>query len=175
MPDDNNGRLDVFVPDRGTGAVERVSVTSDGAEADGDCEFPAISGDGRYVAFASDATDLATGDGGGYRDVFVHDRQIGVTERASLAPDGTDGNDDSTRPTLSSDGRFIAFESLATNLIPDDTNGHMDVFVHDRQSGLVTRVSVADDGAQTTRWSEAPSRVPRRPNAPSRASPGDAF
>ena len=90
---------------------------------------PAISADGRFVAFSSDATNLVPGDTNGTADVFVRDRQTGTTRRVSVGPGGAQGNGDSVDPALSADGRFVAFESDATNLVPGDTNGVDDVFV----------------------------------------------
>src|SRR5207253_4838913 len=94
---------------------------------------PAISADGRFVAFQSGATDLVPGDTNGAYDVFVYDRQTGVTERVSVDSAGNQGNDFSGSPVLSADGRLVTFESRATNLVPGDTNGQWDVFVHDRR------------------------------------------
>ncbi len=146
---DTNGMSDVFVRNRETGETERVSVASDGSEATGGGSHdPAISDDGRFVAFESDATDLVGADGNGATDVFVHDRQDGTTERVSVHTDGTEGDDASSNPAISDDGRFVAFESDATDLVDDDTNAMTDVFVHDRQEGTTERVSVADDGSQ---------------------------
>src|SRR5207249_1297616 len=161
-----NGWEDAFVHDRQTGITERVSVASDGTQADvrsGACSMcglgvPAISADGRFVAFFSLAGNLAPGGGGrgtkvfvrdrvggAAQDVFVHDRQTGTTERVSVASDGTPGNDYSVNDAISADGRFVAFHSRATNLVAGDTNGVWDVFVHDRQTGTTERVSVASD------------------------------
>src|SRR5207249_6721018 len=108
---------------------------------------PALSADGRFVAFGSDATNLVAGDTNGTTDVFVHDRQTGTTERVSVASGGgTQGNGKSggffAFPALSADGRFVAFQSDATNLVAGDTNGATDVFVHDRQTGTTEPASV---------------------------------
>src|SRR5947209_1614213 len=145
---DTNGVSDVFVHDRQTGTTERVSVASDGAQGNGSSGLvtfafpPALSADGRFVAFVSFATNLVASDTNGATDVFVHDRQTGTTERVSVASDGTEGNAASAGATLSADGRFVAFHSAATNLVAGDTNGTNDVFVHDRQTGTTERVSV---------------------------------
>jgi subtilisin family serine protease/Tol biopolymer transport system component len=142
----------VFVRDRATGTTERVSVASDGTPATGNA--PAITPDGRYVAFASSADTLVPGDTNNWQDVFVHDRETGVTERVSVASDGTEGNagSTSTPPVISADGRYVAFASNASNLVPDDTNSTQDVFVHDRETGTTERVSVASDGTQTPQF-----------------------
>src|SRR5213078_1016671 len=123
-----NGATDVFVRDRQTGMTERVSVASDGTQANNASSYPVLSADGRFVAFDSAATDLVAGDTNGVSDVFVHDRQTGTTERVSVASDGTEGNAASAGATLSADGRFVAFHSAATNLVAGDTNGTNDVF-----------------------------------------------
>src|SRR5690606_11863360 len=120
----------------------------DGTQADRNSLVPSISADGRFVAFQSVATNLVPGDTNGNNDVFVHDRQTGVTQRVSVASDGAQGNGISTTASISADGRFVAFQSAASNLVPGDTNGATDVFVHDRQTGVTERVSVASDGAQ---------------------------
>jgi Tol biopolymer transport system component len=149
---DTNDEADIFVHDRQTGTIERVSVASDGTQG-GSPVFGSLvstlSADGRFVAFASDATNLVAGDTSGQIDVFVHDRETGATERVSVASDGTQQDSGSLTPVaLSADGRFVAFQSDATNLVGDDTNGKFDVFVHDRLTGATERVSVASDGTE---------------------------
>ncbi len=141
---DSNGNTDIFVHDRGRGITTRVSLASDGTEANGNSFNPVLSAAGRFVAFRSVATNLVAGDTNERADIFVHDRQSSVTTRVSLASDGTqaDGNSQA-RLAISADGRLVAFQSFATNLVPDDTNGARDTFVHDRQSGATTRVSLA--------------------------------
>ncbi len=145
---DTNGLNDIFVHDRQTGATERVSVATGGTEANGVSYSAAISADGRFVAFWSNASNLVSGDTNGTSDIFVHDRQTGTTERVSVATGGAEGNGSSTIPAISADGRFVAFVSYATNLVAGDTNGYADVFVHDRQTGTTERVSVATGGTQ---------------------------
>ena len=124
------------------GATERVSVDSAGNQGIGFSEFAAISGDGRFVAFASAANNLVAGDTNGARDVFVHDRQSGATERVSVDSAGNQGNSFSEFAAISGDGRFVAFTSGASNLVADDTQlcidimgvpvSCPDIFVHDR-------------------------------------------
>ena len=145
---DTNSSSDVFVHDRQTGATTRVSVDSSGVEGNGNSFSPDISDDGRLVAFYSFATNLVTGDTNNAPDVFVHDLVSGVTERASVDSAGVEGNGRSLLPAISRDGHFVAFYSLATNLVAGDTNGSDDVFVHDRQSGATVRVSVDSGGTQ---------------------------
>ncbi len=120
-----------------TGETTRVSVSSSGAQAEDNHSLsPAISANGRYVAFHSLATDLVPGDTNSRTDVFVHDRQTGLTTRVSLGPGGRQSNDHSADPTISGDGRFVAFRSFASNLVPGDTNGVEDIFLRDRQTGM---------------------------------------
>ncbi|MGH9012991.1 MAG: TolB family protein [Acidimicrobiia bacterium] len=149
VPGDTNFVGDVFVHDRDTDTTERVSVDSSGAEANFGSIEASISGDGRYVAFTSDATNLVAGDTNTSRDVFVHDRDTGLTERVSVDSTGTQANSGrSDGASISGDGRYVAFGSEATNLVPGDTNGLRDVFVHDRDTGATERVSVDSTGTQ---------------------------
>jgi len=145
---DTNGVADVFVHDLDTAITERVSVSSAGAQADDEAFTLSLSANGRFVAFGSYATNLVVGDTNGKVDVFVHDRNTGTTERVSIASDGTQGDDESFSPAISSDGRYVAFQSDATNLVPNDTNNRSDIFVRDRQTGTTGRVSVASDGTR---------------------------
>jgi Tol biopolymer transport system component len=157
VPDDTNGNGDVFVHDRETGETTRVSVASDGAQGNGGSSSPSISADGRYVAFGSSASNLVLGDTNDWHDVFIHDRQTGETTRVSVASDGAQGNDFSDWASISADGRYVAFRSAASNLVSEDTNNAEDVFVHDRQTGQTSRVSVASDGMQGNGFSYGPS------------------
>ena len=128
--------------------TERVSVHSLGAEGNDHSIYPSVSADGRYVAFHSLATNLVPGDTNGVQDVFVRDRQSGTTERVSVDSLGAQGNSLSEFPSISADGRYVAFHSWASNLVPGDTNGWGDVFVRDCQSGTTERVSVDSLGAE---------------------------
>jgi Tol biopolymer transport system component len=141
----------IFVHDRETGRTTPVSVvTGTTQEANDSCEDPCISADGRCVAFASDADNLVPGDTNGCRDIFVHDLLTGQTARVSVGPGGAQANGPSMHPCINKDGRYVAFWSEADNLVPQDTNGCWDVFVHDRLTGQTTRVSVSSIGAQGT-------------------------
>jgi Tol biopolymer transport system component len=148
VPNDTNIDDDIFVYDRQAGTTERVSIATEGTEGNGSSVAPMISANGRYVTFASSAKNLVAGDTNDKRDIFVHDRQTGTTERVSLASDDTQANDVSNKPSISSDGRYVAFISDASNLVADDSNASQDVFVYDRQAGEIRRVSVASDGTQ---------------------------
>ncbi len=160
VPGDTNGRSDVFIRDRQTGTTERVSVATGGDEGNdssGASGPVAVSSDGRFVAFASDADNLVSGDTNGSSDVFVRDRQTDTTERVSVASDGTEGDSYADSPAMSADGRYVAFESAASNLVPGDTNASMDVFVRDRQTGTTTRVDTDGSGGQANGQSSAPA------------------
>jgi Tol biopolymer transport system component len=171
----NRSCSDVFVHDRKTGATERVSVDSAGNQGNGDTYGPAISANGRFVAFWSDADNLVPGDTNrcgdeyygddGYYveenrscyDIFVHDRKTGATERVSVDSAGNQGNGDTYGPAISADGRFVAFDSRADNLVPGDTGGQSDVFVHDRKTGATERVSIDSAGNQGNSYSFSPA------------------
>ncbi len=157
VPGDTNGVPDVFVHDRLTGTTERVSVDSAGTEGNGSSGYPSLSADGRFVAFESRATNLVGGDTNGVADVFVRDRVTGTTERVSVDSAGTEGNGASGVSAISADGRFVAFLSSAANLVPGDTNGVGDVFVHDRQTGRTERVSVDSGGIEANAFSSQPT------------------
>jgi len=156
---DTNAHYDVFVHDRFTDSTERVSVASDGTQATGSSFYaPMISADGRYVAFTSEASNLVAGDTNGFDDVFVHDRVSNSTERVNVASDATQTNNQTyLRPSISADGRYVAFYSNASNLVADDTNGVSDIFVHDRVSDSTERVSVSSDAMQANQASYPPS------------------
>ncbi|MCG3136003.1 MAG: hypothetical protein HMLKMBBP_03790 [Planctomycetes bacterium] len=145
---DTNGQNDVFVLDTETGDVTRVSVSSAGEESNGSCNNPGISENGRWVLFDSDANNLVPDDTNDAYDVFVHDRKTGVTRRVSVATDGTEASADSDRGSMSGKGRWIAFAGDADNLVPDDTNGETDAFLHDLKTGRTIRASVGPDGEE---------------------------
>jgi Tol biopolymer transport system component len=154
---DTNGTNDVFVHDRTTGTTTRVSVGAEGAQANGYTYYPSISANGRYVAFFSEASNLVAGDTNEAHDVFVHDRTSGATTRVSVGAGEAEANGFSQEPSLSEDGRYVAFGSSASNLVADDTNGMRDIFVYDRTAGTTTLVSVGSDGAQANFYAYAPS------------------
>ncbi|GII00184.1 TolB family protein [Planobispora takensis] len=147
----------VYLRDRTAGTTTLVSVRTGGAQAGPNSSNPAVSGDGRFVAFQSFAADLVGGDTNNAPDVFVHDTVTRTTKRVSVATNGTQGNGISANPAISPDGRYVVFESEASSLVNGDTNGVRDVFLHDRDLGLTTRVSLADDDAQANGASTGPS------------------
>jgi archaellum component FlaF (FlaF/FlaG flagellin family) len=158
VPDDTNDVGDIFLRDLRTGTTSRVNESAGGIQANGPTnQGPTISGDGRYVAYVSEATNLVAGDTNQTGDVFVRDLGTGRTTRANVSGTGEQGNrtSDEDYPgsltdsaTISANGRYVAFYSNSSNLVPGDTNGTGDVFVRDLRTGTTTRVSVTDTGAQ---------------------------
>lgn len=157
VPGDTNLATDVFVHDRQTGLISRASVDSHGLQASGSSFGAAISADGRSVAFTSEATDLVSGDANASVDVFVHNRLTGQTSRVSVDSAGVAGNHTSQSPSISADGQIVSFQSLASNLVPGDTNAVYDVFVHDRLTGQTIRISVDSAGMQGNQASTFPT------------------
>jgi Tol biopolymer transport system component len=143
---DTNGTGDIFVRDRVSGKTTRVSISSAERQGKAGSFDPAISEDGRFVAFASDANNLVPGDTKDQTDVFVRDRKKGKTVRVSVATDGTEADAQSYAPAMSADGRYIVFYSEATNLVPNDSNGSGDVFLRDRVAHTTTIMSVDSSG-----------------------------
>jgi subtilisin family serine protease/Tol biopolymer transport system component len=214
IANDNNGSSDVFLYDRTLGQLELISRTTSGISGNAGSDSPAVSDDGRYVVFASDASNLVLGDNNGYRDIFLRDRQSGFTtrisvgaggveadyhsglpnisgdggyltfvslaynlvsdqdfpafelylrdrvggtiERVSKTPSSEPGNGNCGFSTLSADGRYVAFESSATNLVGGDTNQVQDIFLWDRIGRVMTRASLGNNGAQADRDCRAP-------------------
>jgi Tol biopolymer transport system component len=156
VPNDTNTKGDVFVRDLLLGTTQRVSVSTGGVQGDQDSRVPDISGDGRFVAFASSSSTLVPGDTG-HGDVFVRDRLLGTTERVSYAMGGAQPDHASDSPSISADGRFVAFDSIASNLVPGDTNLHWDVFVRDRQTGALQHASLTSAGLLPASDSREPS------------------
>lgn len=144
---DINGEADIFAHDRMTGLTEIVSLSSNGVQGNDSADIPSVSADGRFVVFTSNASNLVDGDTNGERDIFVRDRQSSLTQRVSLSSLGVQANDDSGNPSISDDGRFVAFTSAASNLVDDDINDKLDVFVHDRMTGLTEVASISSSGA----------------------------
>lgn len=132
VPGDANSAPDIFVRDVNARTTRRVSISSSGVEADQPSFTAVVSGDGRYIAFTSHATNLVPGDTNEQSDVFVHDLETGETTRVSVTNDGLEAADRSLAPGLSDDGRFVGFVSYAENLVASDANGKSDIFVRDR-------------------------------------------
>ncbi|HEX2214656.1 MAG TPA: Ig-like domain-containing protein, partial [Mycobacterium sp.] len=154
VPEDSNGASDVFVHDRATGSVSRVSIATGGQQGNHNSSTAEISADGRFVAFGAAASNLVADDTNGAEDVFVHDRVSGETRRVSVATDGTQGNGGSFHATISADGRRVAFASSASNLVQNDTNNTVDVFVHDLVDQSTVRVSAggSDESNGPSAW-----------------------
>jgi LPXTG-site transpeptidase (sortase) family protein len=146
--DINSTKEDIFVRNRTAGTTTLISIATDGTQGNDKSVEPSISSDGRYVAFSSIATNLVSGDTNAVSDVFVHDRQTGETNRVSVSSEGEQDNGISENPSISPDGRYVSFDSDATNLVPNDTNGVRDVFLHDRNTGMTTRLSMSSSGVQ---------------------------
>ncbi|MCK6445207.1 MAG: calcium-binding protein [Planctomycetes bacterium] len=141
VPGDTNGVADAFLLDRTTGSIVRVSVDSNGVQGDGLTALADVSADGRTLALWSWATNFAPDDTNGMEDIFVHDTVAHTTSRVSVDSFGGQSNAYSERPVISGDGRRVAFASFASNLVPGDVNGFMDIFVHDRQTGVTELAS----------------------------------
>ena len=146
IPSDGNGQWDVFVRDRAAHKTELASVTADGMQVNGDSYWPAISGDGRYVAFGTSAPNTVPGDTNASTDVFLRDRVGKTTERISFGLSGAQPDNECRVDSVSADGRYVTYGSGASNLIPGDTNDSYDVFVYDRTKGTTECVSVSSEG-----------------------------
>lgn len=154
VPGDTNNEVDVFVHDRSTGNTERVSVSTTGEQAIYPLNVPhftgsylsSISADGRYVLFSANADNLAPPLGTLGMKVFLRDRQAGTTEMVSVSQTGLADNSDSYGGSISADGRYVAFSSSATNIMPGITAYQPRVFVKDRQTGAIENISVSSDG-----------------------------
>jgi Tol biopolymer transport system component len=151
---DTNGTWDVFLRDRAAHHTDRVSIGSKGQQGNSYSSDPVVSANGRYVAFESSATNLASSDvNGGVVDIFVRDRRTHRTTLASVTPSGTSGNAASSEPKISPNGRYVLFDSLASNLVKGDTNKASDVFVRDLWAHHTYRVSVGNAGQQGNKGS----------------------
>lgn len=147
----------IYLHDLQTGQTILVSHTPNGMPGDARSFSPEVSSDGRFITFYSDATNLVTGDAvPAVSDVYVYDRQTDQISRVSVDSNGNAGNGNSSYPSISDDGRYVAFESLATNLVANDTNARRDIFVHDRQLSQTIRISTRMDGTQTSADSWSP-------------------
>ncbi|MEG4632537.1 calcium-binding protein [Microcoleus sp. AR_TQ3_B6] len=182
VPGDTNNSGDIFVRDLSTNTTTRVSVDSAGNQGNNRSGSSSSSGDGRFVAFQSDATNLVPGDTNNRGDIFIRDTLTNTTTRVSVDSAGNQGNSDSTTPSISADGRFVAFASNATNLVSGDTNNSRDIFLRDLLTNTTTRVSVdsagnqansssvsapsiSADGRRVAFWTDANNLVPGDTNA----------
>ena len=146
----------IFLYDRQTGSIAPISINSNGIQANDGSFNPAISANGRYVVFSSRASNLVAGDTNGGQDIFLHDTYNGITNRISISSNGSQAiNDDpfnpvadSRYPSISDDGRYVVFQSNATNLVSQDSNIAYDIFLHDTQNGITSRLSIDSTGNQ---------------------------
>jgi Tol biopolymer transport system component len=163
VPGDRNDVRDVFVRNRCAGTTERVSLSSSGAEADAPSQpsggIPVINGDGTVVAFSSDA-DLVEGVNGGTTNLFVRQLQTSATVLVSAGSSGESGDGPSQFPSLSRNGNFVVFQSAATNLVDNDSNGAVDVFVVDIRDGRILRLSTSAPGTEEEEEGDGDSTVP---------------
>jgi hypothetical protein len=146
VPNDNNNMSDVFLRDRTLGTTTRVNINSAGTETNGPSDNVSINADGRYVVFGSNASNLVSNDTNDTYDIFLRDLETEITTRVSVATGGMQSNGTSTIPTISEDGRYIAFQSDANNLVPNDNNNNSDIFVHDRLTNSTELASVSITG-----------------------------
>ena len=144
---DTNGEADIFLYEVKTKTTTRIGQPA-GAESNGDSSDARLSKNGRWVAFESHASNLVPGDTNDWIDSFLLDRKDGTLTRVSVSSEGVEGDGQSRAPRVSATGRYVTFYSLATNLVPNDTNDAFDAFVYDRKTGETERVSVASDGTQ---------------------------
>jgi len=147
---DANGVLDVYLRNRGTGRTIRMSVKTGGGGVPYDCENPAISANGRYVAFETEGA-LVSGDTNGVTDIYLHDRQTGNTKRVSIRSTGAQPLEESVNASLSGDGRFVAFQSWDGQMTPDADYQFLidyDVFVRDTKEHTLTRMSLKSNGEE---------------------------
>jgi Tol biopolymer transport system component len=154
---DTNVSEDIFVHDRQTGQTSRVSVSSTGVQGEDHSFDPSISSDGQFVAFESTAHNLMPGELYSSLDVVVHDRQTSQTKKANVFSTNEQTYIDSSSPSISSDGRYVAFESSALTNVDGGLKFVGDIFVHDRQTGQTSRVSVSSTGIRGNGWSSSPS------------------
>ena len=147
VPNDTNYG-DVFVHDRVTAITERVSISSNGIEANASAFGEGISYDGRFVIFTSMATNLVNNDTNEFKDVFLHDRQTHETILISKSFDGSQTNETSDYASISSSGQYVVFSSNATNLVENDTNESPDIFIYDHQTEEIEIIPLAFDDPQ---------------------------
>ncbi len=154
---DTNGVADILCRDMAASHIELVSRNSGGTVGDGPSGAPSISADGNCVAFESTATNLVPGDTNGIQDVFVRNRALATIERVSIDTSGVQGNARSAWPSISGDGRYVAFESDADNLVVGDTNNNTDIFLRDRNAtGFTSVCHPGHDGVQACPCSNQP-------------------
>ena len=156
VPNDTNDRGDIFVHSRLSNTTTRVSVASDGSEASNGADLPDMSGDGRYVVFVSGSSNLDDSVNSGSNQIYLHDRLTAETTVITQGVDSSVGDSNSSVPKISNDGNFVVFTSLASNLVADDTNEQVDVFLYDRNSETIERISEGPNGTEPDSSSARP-------------------
>ncbi|WHT20146.1 hypothetical protein N8J89_03480 [Crossiella sp. CA-258035] len=157
VPGDTNGSVDMFVKDRATGAVTRANTTATGGQSSSYTLMPAITADGGQVFFVAWGDNLVPGDTEDTPDIFVKTLRTGEIRRVNTSGDGRAADAQPYQPTISADGRRLAFASIASNLVPGDTNNVDDVFVKDLRTGTLTRISLRANGKQAEDFSLTPA------------------
>ena len=157
VAEDNNNTSDIFVRDLINGKTQRVSVNSEGIEGNFYSKNPSISDDGRYLVFESLSNNLVADDNNWSTDIFVRDLIDNTIQRVSVNSEGIEGNGNSENPTISPDGRYVTFLSIASNLVADDSNFAKDVFVRDLVAGTTERVNLSENGSETSGFTDNPS------------------
>jgi len=158
VANDTNEKTDIFVYDSSTKQITLVSVSSNGTQANSAAYFAAISGDGRYVTFSSIASNLVANDTNNYSDLFLHDMQTKETKRISFGFDGSQASGpSSSRASISYDGRYVTFQSDASNLAENDFNNATDVFMYDNVTQTISRISISSEGVASNSTSLAPA------------------
>lgn len=153
VEDDTNDSYDIFVRDRLAGSTQRISISSEGEQSNGNSDVPALSANGQFVVFTSNASNLVEGDTNNSGDVFLYDRDAGTLERISVSTDGTEGDGYSSAPSISADGRYVSFSSSATNLVSGDENEIGDIFVRDRLTQTTERINLNAAGTEANNFS----------------------
>lgn len=151
LPDGSGVALDIFLRDLDLQQTTRINVNAGGEFANNTSFLPSISGDGSLILFSSLASNLIPGDGNPNYDIFGFHRESGSLELISVGPNGESADGASWTPSSSQNGRYVVFESGASNLVPSDTNSEFDIFVRDLTTGLTSRVSVGTNGEQANR------------------------
>lgn len=154
---DTNNVKDIFLRDVLTGQTQRVSVDSTGQQANSDSSNAVISADGKFVAFTSNASNLVAGDTNGFPDVFIRNLALGTTTRISVSSANLQANFPSDSAAISADGTYVAFDSWASNLVSNDTNGQRDIFLRNLENGTTERISLDSSGQEVAAYSEEPA------------------
>lgn len=157
VPGDTNGQKDVFLYDTLNKKTTRVNLSNNGEQANGLSNYTTISANGRYVTYVSEATNLVPGDSNGQKDIFLYDTLTKKTSRINVSDSGEQANGKSSEPTISRDGRYIAYYSFASNLVSGDTNNTADIFLYDNSTKKTIRVNVNDNGQQANKYGDSPS------------------